>query len=77
MPFLFDLTCPYVFDNGENSPAFINRTGWTWEELKDVVGGKLVEDDQKIPTRAASLIQAWLFFGSIQFITRIAVDTNL
>jgi hypothetical protein len=45
--------------------------------LKDIVGGKLVEDDQKTPTRAVSLIQAWLFIGSIQFITRIAVDTNL
>lgn len=76
VPYLLDESHPYVYDNGAFHD-FPERMGWNKRnDLFAVNSGRAGTDDEKTPQRAASLTQAWLFFGIIHFVTGIEVVTK-
>jgi hypothetical protein len=75
IPYLFDESCPYIYDN-KYWPKFPERMGWT---VNEVINFRLLSPSstpEHTVQRAASLIQAWLFFGLIGFFTGTDVDTG-
>ena len=75
VPYLFDPKYPYVYDN-ETWARFPERMGWTIKELQAIQVGKPSSNPEHTNERAASLAQAWLYFGLIHVLTETPVDTQ-
>jgi hypothetical protein len=75
VPYLIDRTQPYVYDN-KGLRGFPQRMNWTLQELREVLAGNLTQNSERTPLRAASLVQAWLYFGLIHFVTTLPVETS-
>ena len=75
VPYLQDPATPFVYDNGEH-PKYPQRVGWSWPEIKEIAQKRPSEVEGHTLERAASLVQAWLYFGLIHAITRLPVDTS-
>jgi hypothetical protein len=75
VPYLQDASSPYVYDNVD-MPGYPVRMGWTFSELTGLAEGKSSQIAEHTRERAASLIQAWLYFGLIHAVTRVPVDTS-
>ena len=75
VPYLQDPTTPFVYDNGEH-PTYPQRVGWSWPEIKEIAQKRPSKDESHTLECAASLVQAWLYFGLIHAITRLPVDTS-
>ena len=76
VPYLQDPASPFVYDNGEH-PRYPHRVGWSWLEIQEVAQKGASEVESHTLERAASLVQAWLYFGMIHAITQLPIDTNL
>ena len=76
VPYLFDPSSPFIYDNGASHPEYLLRAGWSWPEVKAIAKGRPSPIQGHTKERAASLIQAWLYFGFIHLITRLPVDTR-
>ncbi|KAI9810232.1 MAG: hypothetical protein M1827_006366 [Pycnora praestabilis] len=61
IPYLFDHTCPYVYDN-IGFATYPERCGW---ELKEFYSDRadLTHGGQRSAYQVGSYLQAWLFFG--------------
>jgi hypothetical protein len=75
VPYLIDDAHPYVYDN-KGMVGFPARMGWKLQELREVLGGNSTQNLDQTPKRAASLVQAWLYFGLIHFVTTLHVETS-
>ncbi|KAH6710567.1 hypothetical protein BKA61DRAFT_522966 [Leptodontidium sp. MPI-SDFR-AT-0119] len=75
IPYLFDPSRPYIYDNGDWH-SFPQRMGSSYDELNEIEKEMQSETSEDQSDTAASLIQAWLYFGLIHFITSTPVDTK-
>jgi hypothetical protein len=75
VPYLIDDSHPYVYDN-KGMVGFPERMGWKLQELREVLAGQSTQNLDQTPKRAASLVQAWLYFGLIHFVTTLHVETS-
>jgi len=73
VPYLLDPTYPYIYDNGSWS-EFPQRMGWSIVELKETSSTNLSKIPAHTNELAASVLQAWLYFGMIHTVTRIPVN---
>jgi hypothetical protein len=76
VPYIFDESCPYVYDNQEPMPEYLSRVGWSHRELLDFCAGHPPADSAHTQKQAASVLQAWLFFGLIPYIIRLELKTS-
>lgn len=76
VPYLIDPLQPYVYDNVQSMLQFPARMGWTINELEEFDKEKIISSRQHTRLQAASLIQAWLYFGLIHIVTRLPVITS-
>ena len=73
VPYLYDESFPYIYDNLPDIFHFPTRMGWN---MDDFLPGKYDEKGPSTPGKAASLIQAWLYFGLVHMITGVNIDTQ-
>jgi len=73
VPYLLDPTCPYVYDNGPWT-GFPQRMGWSIDELKQTGTVDMSKTPGHTKELAASVLQAWLFFGLIHRVTNIPIN---
>lgn len=75
VPYLIDQGESYIYDNGQWS-TFLKRVGWSYQELRDFNPSQPSQNPEHTPARAASLLQAYLYFGLLHALTEIPVDTR-
>lgn len=75
VPYLQDSSCTYIYDNGRWID-FPERMGWSVKTLRDIANMEPVILPEHTNERAASLVQAWLYFGIIHAITRILINMS-
>ncbi|KIX91919.1 uncharacterized protein Z520_12382 [Fonsecaea multimorphosa CBS 102226] len=72
IPYLFDQDCPFIYDN-QSWTEYPVRAGW---DLGSFLDGDFTNRGRNTAEQAASLLQAWLYFGMIHRVTGIPVQTS-
>ncbi|MCJ1474990.1 hypothetical protein MMC13_003650 [Lambiella insularis] len=77
VPYIFDETCPYVYDNAGTGAwaTFPERCGWSAREMA-ADNFDFTRRHRNTLEQAASMLQAWLYFGMIQLVTNLPVATE-
>lgn len=75
VPYIFDQSRPFVYDNGD-WPGYLGRQGFTLQDFQEETTRRTHATAKLTPKQAASLTQAWLYFGLIHCITRVPVETS-
>ncbi len=77
VPYIFDEACPYVYDNAGIGAwaTFPERCGWSVSEMA-ADNFDFTRQNRNTLGHAASMLQAWLYFGMIQLVTALPVATK-
>ena len=73
VPYLYNEAHPYIYDNDKDLFHFPKRMGW---DVDQFLSGTYDDEGHNTPAKAASLIQAWLYFGLSHMITGIPIETQ-
>jgi hypothetical protein len=76
VPYIIDEACPYVYDNHGTMLGYLSRINWSYDELHDFCTGHPPADSAHTRKQAAMVMQAWLYFGLIPYITSLGVTTS-
>ena len=77
VPYIFDEACPYVYDNAGIGAwaTFPERCGWSVREMA-ADDFDFTRQHRNTLGHAASMLQAWLYFGMIQLVTGLPATTQ-
>ena len=72
VPYLFDESCPFIYDNQLWS-EYPERVGW---DLKTFHDADFTNGGRNTTHQASAFLQTWLYFGIMHAVTGVPVNTN-